>query len=1210
MKQLYTWRFAISYFILIFFTPSVLKSQCVAGETGGVVWIDTNRDGIKDASETAGVAGVTVKAYNSSGVQVGSTGTTNASGQYTLGTISTFPIRVEFTTIPSPYQPTFKGSSGMTDVQFVSASSCAVHLGVANPSLGNSCNVSNVILPCYSTTSTQPAIAYFPTTNTGDSPTPTEAVHISDVGALWGAAKQPTQKRLFFSAVLKRHVALGPQGLGGVYMFDYSGGTPVASTSFDITTLTVANAGSSISGAGAINVGSVIRSGGSDYTIPSSGPSVDLDAFTKVGKVGIGDIDMNGNTLWLINMNTAQRSLISIDMSGTSPGTTNRYLIDQMLALGSGAPSCNGTLRPWGLGFGNGKGYLGLECDATGSGASASNLHSYIYSFDPANPATGLTLVADFGMTYLREEAGANGENEWKPWVDTWINDFNGQNQLYTMPIVSDIEIDAAGGMTIALLDRHSFQMGYLNYPALAGYPTTLYPNPNYNPNCVGDCNGDPDCIMYCEPQYLNPKGAYVQGISGGDIIKFCAGSTSGTFVMEGTGGCTVGDLGQVSTGLDDGSKGSLPNIVGGSPTPDGVSGTGEFYWGDYFINPGGGGHEEVTLGSLAYDPTVDRIIATVFDPTNDFYQNGVHWYNPSNGTRTNNYLVVPSLSDAFGKGTGLGDMEIFCLPPTTPTQIGNYVWLDTNKNGVQDPGESPLSNITVTLWKGGTQIASTTTNTNGEYYFSSKSVLGSGWTGTGADTALVASTAYEVHILMSQSGIATPNYALTTANSTTNSGNDLNDSDASLVSGSAVIAFTTGVDGSTNHTYDFGFIAPCIPPTITSVAADTATCSNGFANSDAKIAVRGITGMVKYAYSTNGTTGLYASTATASTADSIKLTGLANPTVATTYTFRIWGVDTTCYNDTTVVLNVTTCPPCGDTFRICQGQTLTVTTQIGLTNIQWKKDGNDLVGETNPSLIISSIGVYTVTGNDANGCAAYLCCPIVVLDSTCCIVPTIASIAADTATCTNGVANNNAMVAVRGIVGMVKYVYGTNGTTNLYYANAIASTADSIKVTGIVNPSVATTYTFRIYSTDSTCYNDTTIILNPSVCPQCAITGTFTQNNCNDNSTTAITTDDYFMVTVSSVSAVNGGTSGKYEVVLNGTTVLNIGGTTYGSSVTVGGAGIFAANGTTTYSLTIRDFDNHTCTTTTFTTTATQNCSVIPCPPKICVPVTVTRIN
>lgn len=805
-----------------------LLHPCTTGSTGGVVWIDADGDGIQDATETGGLAGVTVTAYGDNGIVVATT-ITDALGQYNFGTLLTFPdtYRIEFTNIPAPYVKTFNGLDGRTDVQFISAAECDVDFAVMDPSAVNNCNTTNIILSCYSTTSTQPAVAFFPSTNSGETPGPTETTDIATVGALWGAANQAAQKRLFFSAVLKRHVALGPLGLGGVYVFDYSSGTATLSSSIDITTLPVANAGSAVSGPGNIDVGSVIRSGSSDYTIPASGPSVDLDAFGKVGKVGIGDVDMYNNTLWLINMNSAQRSLISIDMSGPTPGNTNRYLIDQL--LGGAAPSCAGVLRPWGLGFGNGVGYLGLECD--GTSGNASDLHSYIYSFNPANPAAGLTLVADFGMTYVREEAGANGNAEWKPWIDTWINTFNGQNELYPMPIVSDIEIDNAGGMSIALLDRHSFQMGYLNYPAVAGYPTTPYPNPNYDPNCATNCTPQPECAMYCAPEFLT--GAYVQGISGGDVIKYCAGIAPGTFVQEGTGSCTVNDLGQVATNIDDGSKGSLPNLASGILTLDGVSQTGEFYWGDYFLNPGQtNGHEETALGSLLYDPYQNEIIATVFDPTDHYFQNGTHWYNPTTGQRTDNYLVVGNVNDGFGKGTSLGDMELYCVPQPAPLQIGNYVWIDADGDGTQDPSELPLGGVFVSLYKDiagtFTLVAYTTTGTNGEYYFTGIGAPNENWISTSGTDSILPNMDYKIVFgydgtnsqwMSGQLTISGVNYQLTIPNSGEGIAPDQNDSDASAMAIAGgnypSIALTTGNAGETNHTFDAGFWV-CNTPTQT----------------------------------------------------------------------------------------------------------------------------------------------------------------------------------------------------------------------------------------------------------------------------------------------------------------------------------------------------------------------------------------------------------
>ena len=672
-------------------------------------------------------------------------------------------------------------------------------------------------------------------------------------------------------------------------------------------------------------------------------------------------------------------------------------------------------------------------------------------------------------------------------------------------------------------------------------------------------------------------------------------------------------------------------------------------------------------------------------------------------------------------------------------------------------------------------------------------------------------------------------------------------------------IGMTTGTANYLDHTFDFGFV--CVPPLITSIGKDTATCTNGVANTNAAVFVRGIIGMAKYAYRSNATDSLWALTATASTDDSIRISNIANPSLSTTYTFRIWATDTTCYNDTTVVLSPTVCPqPCvfsnmtavagscspatnkydvtgqltftnppsigvllikvtgkgyqkleapftsplnytianlnsdglvdtveaifssgncssfaiftaptmcipsvcvspetggteAHTFtipmtrtnwtlpvtlpkfddrsgtRVLKNVLLTVNQTIrnwgviestdnaetivniitnGTTTLKLGSDtlarntftaannaatvqagilvpaqgawGGDVGGSTlfamsssvstdlnnlvNPTL--SSSWVTNVTGNPTHDDDMIYFAPVYSENSNCwlystpvdltkfigtgnlgltanakgagyvdgsgntnasirtaastdvsilyiycnvpiCTPPTIASTAVDTATCTNGVANTDAKVAIRGIVGMAKYAYRSNTTDSLWAINATASTLDSIRISSLANPSVSTTYTFRIWGTDTTCYNDTTVILNQAICPPCSITATFTQNACNNNGSITTAADDYFTITVSAVSSTNGGTSGKYEVMFGGT-VLNLGGTNYGSPVTVGASAQFNSDGATTYSLTVRDMDIPACTTTVFTTLASASCSTIPCKPVICLPVTVTK--
>jgi hypothetical protein len=50
---------------------------------------------------------------------------------------------------------------------------------------------------------------------------------------------------------------------------------------------------------------------------------------------------------------------------------------------------------------------------------------------------------------------------------------------------------------------------------------------------------------------------------------------------------------------------------------------------------------------------------------------------------------------------------------------VGNYVWLDTDQDGVQDAGESGMGGVTVNLLNGsGAVVASTTTGPSGAYWF------------------------------------------------------------------------------------------------------------------------------------------------------------------------------------------------------------------------------------------------------------------------------------------------------------------------------------------------------------------------------------------------------------------------------------------------------------------------------------------------------------
>ncbi len=114
-----------------------------------------------------------------------------------------------------------------------------------------------------------------------------------------------------------------------------------------------------------------------------------------------------------------------------------------------------------------------------------------------------------------------------------------------------------------------------------------------------------------------------------------------------------------------------------------------------------------------------------------------------------------------------------------------------------------------------------------------------------------------------------------------------------------------------------------------------------------------------------------------------------------------------------------------------------------------------------------------------------------------------------------------------------------------------------------------------------------------------CSVTSAqIVDTRCKNGGTGSDTSDDYLLVTFSA-NANDAGPTGRYEVVFNGT-VLNPGGTPWGTTVTLGQNGEFPANGSV-HTVTIRDIDDGDSCATTVDVGPVANC--ITCPPQICLP-------
>lgn len=208
--------------------------------------------------------------------------------------------------------------------------------------------------------------------------------------------------------------------------------------------------------------------------------------------------------------------------------------------------------------------------------------------------------------------------------------------------------------------------------------------------------------------------------------------------------------------------------------------------------------------------PGRGEVIASAFDPapSGNVRTGGVIWLSNfvttppyGYGERTRSYqLYVEDQPATFGKAAGIGDIEALC--EAAPIQIGNRVWRDSNGNGVQDPGEAPIRDVTVTLLdRDGNPVpgAVVVTNDDGAYYFSSATGTNTTFAKYGLPLQRVSN--YQVRIALEQPALAG---LLPT---TDNAAADNRDSDGIVAGTNVVVDLTTGGAGNNDHTFDFGFV-------------------------------------------------------------------------------------------------------------------------------------------------------------------------------------------------------------------------------------------------------------------------------------------------------------------------------------------------------------------------------------------------------------------
>ncbi len=515
------------------------------------------------------------------------------------------------------------------------------------------------------------------------------------------------------------------------------------------------------------------------HPIGSTDFECDPNSWDPVGKMSWGDIDISDDQSTLYGVNLTDKSLYVIDITAFPATPTAADISVFPIPEDATCPDAANNIRPFALNYHEGTLYVGTTCTGETTQNTA-DLHAYVYSFDPATNSFNTAPVLDFPLDYVRGCAVLRcdqygGQAEWNPWSTTWKaqSTYFGSEYVYPQPWLTDIEFSDNNEMIIGLRDRYGEQSGFQVKAT--------------------DCSNK----------------LYIGDVAGDILIAAPTGTSSWTIESNAQAG-SLGPTAGAGTGQG----------------PDG----GEFFHYDYYLENGSILHDETSQGGLLVLPGRNEVVQTAYDVSLPF-QGGISWLDLSDGGR-NNYMHVfktaYNSATTYGKGGGLGDIEAMCEP--APLEIGNYIWVDSDGDGVQDPSETPIPGLTVNLYtedpnSPGTYIlvGQTTTDANGQYYFNEANVDVNGVSPlngnptSGSYTGLDPFTTYYIAIdnpdqYDSSQGILDVNgsqYVLTTQNM----GEDDSDSDAAIASIGApfddypFVEATTGGPGVNDHTFDIGFL-------------------------------------------------------------------------------------------------------------------------------------------------------------------------------------------------------------------------------------------------------------------------------------------------------------------------------------------------------------------------------------------------------------------
>jgi uncharacterized repeat protein (TIGR01451 family) len=610
---------------------------------GDYVWNDTDHDGIQDAGESP-IAGVTVELLDATNTVIGTT-TTDAAGKYLFDGLVPGDYKVRFTT-PAGFAPTLTTAGSDTTVDSNPTG------GVASVTLdGTEVNDENLTIDA----------GFFPLATLGDfvwndidhdgiqdsgeAPVPGVTVTLTNAGGTVATAVTDADGKYLFTNLVPGDYTVTFSDLPAGY----------------VVTTTGAGSDTAVDSNGLVSTKTNLDAGEVDLTYdlgiwqPAAlGDFVWHDTNVN-GRQDAGEAPVPGVTVTLTDGDGNEVATAVTDADGL-------YLFDGLVP---GDYTVTFSDLP--------AGYSVTETNAAGTTAANNSNGLVSTKVSLAAGETDLTFdlgiyrpasVGDFVWNDTDHDGIQDAGEDGVPGVTVTLTDGSGN-------VVATTTTDADGAYLFDDLVPGTYTVTFSDVPA--GF--TLSPT-NAGSNTAVDSNGLTTTVTLTEGQHVPTIDLGIFEVASlGDYVwidaDFDGIQDSGEAPVPGVTVTLTNAGGTVATAVTDADgKYLFTNLVPG----------------DYTVTfsdlPAG---YVVTTTGAGSDTAVD-----------------------SNG------LVSTKANLATGESDLTYDLGIF-----KTISVGDYVWLDADRDGVQDASEAPVPNVTVTLLDAnGDELATTTTDADGLYLF------------------------------------------------------------------------------------------------------------------------------------------------------------------------------------------------------------------------------------------------------------------------------------------------------------------------------------------------------------------------------------------------------------------------------------------------------------------------------------------------------------